>query len=215
MRWALSIITLLVVFTSPAFGAAGHRSPYLSIGAARAAIGRLEHKYAAVHPELRTAPRIYGCSRRSRASVSCDREHESRIDGERAECVQRVTVSLTDRHTLHLRFGASSCRSLEPRAPTAPAPVAVPPATVVPPPTAPPPPPVNEGPPAPVAMCEGGPEDVGSYCHAEDARFCSEHQCIGSFTTEPGTVAECYDGTYSHAGHISGACSHHGGVRRD
>jgi hypothetical protein len=64
--------------------------------------------------------------------------------------------------------------------------------------------------------CEGGnPEGVGSSCHAEDVKFCSEHHCIGSFTTEAGTVAECEDGTYSHAGHIRGACSHHGGVRRD
>jgi hypothetical protein len=60
-----------------------------------------------------------------------------------------------------------------------------------------------------------GVEGVGSYSHAEDGRFCSEHQCIGNFTSEPGTVAECEDGTYSHAGRIQGACSHHGGVRRD
>jgi hypothetical protein len=64
--------------------------------------------------------------------------------------------------------------------------------------------------------CEGGkPEGVGSNCHAEDARFCSEHQCIGRFTTEPGTVVECADGTYSHSGGISGACSHHEGVARE
>jgi hypothetical protein len=57
----------------------------------------------------------------------------------------------------------------------------------------------------------GGEDEVGSSSHATDAKFCSEHECIGSFTTEGGTVVECSDGTYSHAGGISGACSHHGG----
>jgi hypothetical protein len=61
----------------------------------------------------------------------------------------------------------------------------------------------------------GETEGVGSYSHSEDGRFCSEHQCIGEFSSEPGTVAECNDGTFSHSGHIQGACSHHGGVRRD
>lgn len=56
-----------------------------------------------------------------------------------------------------------------------------------------------------------GEDEVGSPSHAGDAKFCSEHECIGSFTTEEGTVVECSDGTYSHAGGISGACSHHGG----
>jgi hypothetical protein len=58
-------------------------------------------------------------------------------------------------------------------------------------------------------------EGVGSTSHNEDAKLCSEHQCIGSFTTEEGKVAECADGTYSHAGGISGACSSHGGVAKD
>ena len=54
-------------------------------------------------------------------------------------------------------------------------------------------------------------DEVGSSSHATDAQFCSEHECIGSFETEGGTIVECSDGTYSHAGGISGACSHHGG----
>ena len=54
-------------------------------------------------------------------------------------------------------------------------------------------------------------DEVGSSSHAGDAQFCSEHHCIGSFTTEGGTVVECVDETYSHAGGIQGACSHHGG----
>jgi hypothetical protein len=58
----------------------------------------------------------------------------------------------------------------------------------------------------------GGEEDeVGSPSHATDAAFCSEHDCIGSFTTEGGTIVECSDHSYSHAGGISGACSDHGG----
>jgi len=54
-------------------------------------------------------------------------------------------------------------------------------------------------------------EDVGSSSHAGDAQFCSAHQCIGDFTGEGGTIVRCADNTYSHAGGISGSCSHHGG----
>jgi hypothetical protein len=54
-------------------------------------------------------------------------------------------------------------------------------------------------------------EGPDSYSHAEDTKFCQEHECIGSFETESGSVVKCSDGTYSHAGGISGACSHHGG----
>jgi hypothetical protein len=76
--------------------------------------------------------------------------------------------------------------------------------------------------PAPAAT-EGGAEDegtsessgeedeVGSSSHAGDTKFCEEHTCEGDFTGEDGTVVECSDGTYSHAGGISGACSDHGG----
>jgi len=56
-------------------------------------------------------------------------------------------------------------------------------------------------------------EDVGSSSHAGDAQFCSSHKCIGDFTGEGGTIVRCSDGTYSHAGGISGSCSHHGGER--
>jgi hypothetical protein len=56
-----------------------------------------------------------------------------------------------------------------------------------------------------------GGEDVGSYSHSSDAQFCSTHQCIGAFQTESGYIVQCVDGTYSHAGGIQGACSHHGG----
>lgn len=54
-------------------------------------------------------------------------------------------------------------------------------------------------------------EGPGSRSHKGDAQFCSEHECIGKFEEEQGTIVECADGSYSHAGGISGACSHHGG----
>jgi hypothetical protein len=57
----------------------------------------------------------------------------------------------------------------------------------------------------------GEDEEVGSSSRTTDAQFCSEHECIGSFTKERGTIVECSDGSYSHAGGVSGACSHHGG----
>jgi hypothetical protein len=62
---------------------------------------------------------------------------------------------------------------------------------------------------------EAGEDEVGSASHEGDTSFCAEHECIGKFTTEPGTVVECADGSYSHAGGISGACSDHGGVGKE
>ena len=59
----------------------------------------------------------------------------------------------------------------------------------------------------------GEEDEVGSASHAGDTKFCEEKTCIGSFTSEEGTVVECSDGSYSHAGGISGACSHHGGEK--
>lgn len=58
---------------------------------------------------------------------------------------------------------------------------------------------------------EGGEDEIGSYTHAGDAEFCNLHECIGDFEGEDGYVVECEDGSYSHAGGISGACSDHGG----
>jgi hypothetical protein len=54
-------------------------------------------------------------------------------------------------------------------------------------------------------------ETVGSSDHSTDAEFCAANTCIGNFTGESGTIVECSDGTYSHAGGIGGACSSHGG----
>jgi hypothetical protein len=59
----------------------------------------------------------------------------------------------------------------------------------------------------------GEKDEVGSSSHATDSEFCNEHTCIGSFESEGGTIVECSDGTYSHAGGISGSCSHHGGEK--
>ena len=67
---------------------------------------------------------------------------------------------------------------------------------------------------APTTETPAGEEDhVGSASHAGDAKFCDEHRCIGDFTTEDGTIVECADGTFSHAGGLAGACSDHGGER--
>ena len=47
---------------------------------------------------------------------------------------------------------------------------------------------------------------------ASGSGFCGTHTCIGDFNNENGSIVECADGTYSHAGGLSGACSWHGGV---
>ena len=59
-----------------------------------------------------------------------------------------------------------------------------------------------------------GEDEVGSYSHAGDGSFCNSHECIGEFEGEDGYVVECTDGTYSHSGGKSGACSDHGGEQR-
>ena len=67
---------------------------------------------------------------------------------------------------------------------------------------------------APASEAPAAEEDqVGSASHAGDVKFCDAHRCIGNFTTEDGTVVECADGTFSHAGGLAGACSDHGGER--
>ena len=43
---------------------------------------------------------------------------------------------------------------------------------------------------------------------------CAGHPCIGDWQREQaegGAVVQCADGAWSHAGGLSGACSHHGG----
>jgi uncharacterized membrane protein YgcG len=41
--------------------------------------------------------------------------------------------------------------------------------------------------------------------------FCTTHTCIGNFNQGNGYVVQCADGTWSHSGGESGACSWHGG----
>ena len=57
----------------------------------------------------------------------------------------------------------------------------------------------------------GTAEGPGSYSHAGDAAFCSTHACIANFPNGNGYVVQCTDGTWSHSGGLSGACSDHGG----
>ncbi|MFZ1153974.1 MAG: hypothetical protein WAN93_03620, partial [Solirubrobacteraceae bacterium] len=66
---------------------------------------------------------------------------------------------------------------------------------------------------APESQDSGATDEVGSYTHEGDQSFCEENECIGNFESETGYVVECEDGSYSHAGGISGACSDHGGER--
>jgi hypothetical protein len=45
------------------------------------------------------------------------------------------------------------------------------------------------------------------------ADFCSTHDCIGDWSDPSGSVVQCNDGSWSHSGGESGACSWHGGER--
>jgi hypothetical protein len=51
--------------------------------------------------------------------------------------------------------------------------------------------------------------------YSPPTNFCDYFNCIPSFwNSTNGYVEECVDGTYSHSGGRSGACSHHGGELR-
>lgn len=55
----------------------------------------------------------------------------------------------------------------------------------------------------------------GQLITSPASAFCSYFNCIPSFwTSTKGYVDECVDGTYSHSGGRSGACSYHHGERR-
>jgi hypothetical protein len=45
-----------------------------------------------------------------------------------------------------------------------------------------------------------------------NASFCESHACIDNFDNGDGYKVQCADGTWSHSGGKSGACSWHGGV---
>jgi hypothetical protein len=78
---------------------------------------------------------------------------------------------------------------------------------------APPPPSTCGAPPNPYGytFCA-----VGSPVTNPPLAVCNYFDCIpaSSFWKGRGYMDECYDGTYSKSGGISGACSHHGGERR-
>jgi hypothetical protein len=55
----------------------------------------------------------------------------------------------------------------------------------------------------------------GNLIYSPPTDFCTYFNCIASFwQSTNGYVDECQDGTYSHSGGRSGACSHHGGEMR-
>jgi hypothetical protein len=69
-------------------------------------------------------------------------------------------------------------------------------------------PPDNYDGPAP---SEPAPSSVPSY-PADPSNFCDTHDCIPNYPNGTGTTTQCSDGTYSHSGGRSGACSYHGGL---
>jgi hypothetical protein len=99
-----------------------------------------------------------------------------------------------------------------------PTPASTPSHKPAPPPSPKPPPPP---PPPPTNTC-GAPSNPwgynfcgGSLIYSPPSNFCSYFNCIPSFwKSTAGYVDECHDGTYSHSGGRSGACSYHGGELR-
>jgi hypothetical protein len=95
-------------------------------------------------------------------------------------------------------------------------------------PTALPPTPVPTQLPAPTAIptqasapsgVNGNPWDynftAGNYIYSPNPAFCTYFTCVSTFWTKTnGYVAECYNGSYTHSGGISGACSRDGGVEQ-
>jgi hypothetical protein len=107
-----------------------------------------------------------------------------------------------------------------PTPPPTPAPTPPPTPQPTPKPTAPPPPPAPTAPPA-QQLC-GAPSNPWGYnfCSGKTiasppANLCDYFSCIPTFWKQTnGYVAECNDGSFSHSGGRSGACSSHGGERR-
>ncbi len=58
-------------------------------------------------------------------------------------------------------------------------------------------------PPEPAQITTSQPDTTGD--------FCSTHSCIANFDNGSGYIVQCQDGTWSHSGGLSGACSDHGG----
>jgi hypothetical protein len=56
---------------------------------------------------------------------------------------------------------------------------------------------------------------AGNYIYSPDPSFCDYFTCVSTFWKDTnGYVAECYNGSYTHSGGISGACSRDGGVEQ-
>ncbi len=92
-----------------------------------------------------------------------------------------------------------------------PSPLATPTALPAPPPPPPPPPSTCGAPANPWGYNFCG----GSLIYSPPSIFCNYFNCIPSFwKSTNGYVDECVDGTYSHSGGRSGACSYHGGEMR-
>lgn len=74
---------------------------------------------------------------------------------------------------------------------------------------------------APANLC-GAPQNPwgynfcgGGFLYSPDPSFCNYFNCIPSFwQSTNGYVDQCNDGTFSHSGGRSGACSYHGGENR-
>lgn len=55
----------------------------------------------------------------------------------------------------------------------------------------------------------------GNLIYSPPSAFCDYFQCVSTFwTATRGYVAECYNGSYTHSGGVSGACSRDGGVEQ-
>ncbi len=64
-------------------------------------------------------------------------------------------------------------------------------------------------------MSHGTPAAEQSPSCKRDYYKNSRGNCVHSPSSDPsGATAKCGDGTYSYSQHVSGTCSHHGGVAR-
>lgn len=96
------------------------------------------------------------------------------------------------------------------------APTAIP--TQAPVPTQPPAPPAPTSPPVQTGV-NGNPWGynftTGNLIYSPNAAFCDYFTCVSTFWKDTnGYVAECYNGSYTHSGGISGACSRDGSVKQ-
>lgn len=116
----------------------------------------------------------------------------------------------------------STATAVPPTPTPTPSPKPTPTPTPTPAPPPPPPTPPAPPPPPPAANTCGAPANPwgynfcgGNLIYSPPSDFCGYFNCIPSFWQHTlGYVDECQDGTYSHSGGRSGACSYHGGELR-